>query len=83
MLLKSRETENFDPSKKAHREAAAAFMRRRAWGDSPIRFKHDPAYGSVADQIEKKLLSWYLSRDKLNVPPPRQATFVGTIRDTK
>lgn len=83
MLLKRRDTVDFDPSKKEHRAAAAAFLRRRAWADSPLRFNHDPAFGSVADQVEKKLLMWYLNKEKLNIPPPQKAVFAGTIQDIK
>lgn len=82
MLLKRRETVDFDPSKKTHREAVAAFLQRRAWGDSPLRFNHDPNFGSVADQVEKKLLAYYLAKDKLTIPPRQQATFVGSIQDS-
>ncbi len=82
MPLEKQNTVKFDPSKKAHRESAAAFMRRRSWSDSPIRFSHDPVYGCVADQIEKKLLNYYMSKDKLTIPPPLfQAVMVGTIID--
>ena len=82
MPLEKQNTVKFDPSKKAHRESAAAFMRRRSWGDAPIRFSHDPAFGCVADQIEKKLLTYYMSKDKIKVPPPLfQAVMVGTIID--
>jgi hypothetical protein len=82
MPLEKPNTVKFDPSKKAHRESAAAFMQRRAWGDSPIRFSHDPIYGCIADQIEKKLLAYYMSKDKLNIPAPLfQAVMVGTIID--
>jgi hypothetical protein len=83
MLLKRRETVDFDPTKKDHRAAAAAFMRRRAWGDSPLRFNHDPAFGSVADQVEKKLLAYYLSKDKLAIPELPKPEFVGSIQDIK
>lgn len=81
MLLKRRETVDFDPTKKEHRAAAAAFMRRRAWNDSPIRFSYDPNFGSVAEQVEKKLLSYYLAKDKLAIPAPVDRTFAGSIQD--
>jgi hypothetical protein len=58
-------------------------MRRRAWGDSPLRFNHDPQYGSVADQVEKKLLVYYLSKDKLAIPELPKPAFAGTIQDIK
>lgn len=63
MLLQRTELVTFDPSKKAHREAAAAFMKRKAWSDSPLRFAHSPAYGSVADQVQAQMLEWYVARE--------------------
>lgn len=63
MLLKRQETIEFDPSKKEHRAAAHAFMKRGAWADSPLRFAYDPSYGSVADQVKAKLLEWYIAKD--------------------
>lgn len=66
MLLKRQELIDFDPSKKEHRAAVRAFMRRRAWADSPIRFSHDPQYGSVAEQVQAKLLDWYIAQEAKN-----------------
>ena len=63
MYLQKPSTVTFDPSIKAHRQAAAKFLKRLAWRDSPIRFSHDPSYGSVADQIRSKLLQWYVDRE--------------------
>ena len=82
MLLKKTELVDFDPSKKEHRAAVKAFLKRTAWGDSPVRFKHDPEYSaaSVADQVQSKLLQYYLSKEKYEFPKadtPR--VFVGTI----
>jgi hypothetical protein len=54
----------FDPNIAEHRLAVRAFMKRSSWGDSPIKFKHDPVYGSVANQVQVKLLRWYLDRDE-------------------
>jgi hypothetical protein len=82
MPLEKQNTVKFDPSKKVHRESVAAFMRRRSWSDSPIRFSHDPAYGSVADQVEKKMLAYYMEKEKLKIPAsPNPAVMVGTIVD--
>lgn len=71
MLLKRRETVDFDPSNRYHRAAVKAFLRRKAWSDSPIQFSYDPNYGngSVADQVQSKLLEWYLSKEKVQVAP--------------
>lgn len=63
MLLTLPATVEFDPSKKAHRDAVRAFMKRQAWVDSPIRFAYDPAYGSIADQVRSKLLQWYMDKE--------------------
>jgi hypothetical protein len=63
MFLQRVETVKFDPSIKEHRMAVQAYMKRKAWGDSPFRFKHDPEYGSVADQVEWKLCEWYLAKE--------------------
>lgn len=63
MLLTLPATVEFDPSKKAHRDAVRAFMKRQAWVDSPIRFAYDPAYGSIAAQVQSKLLKWYMDKE--------------------
>jgi hypothetical protein len=64
MLLKQPATVEFDPALKEHRAAVHAFLKRRAWSDSPIRFSHDPEYGNVADQVQAKLLRWYVSQEE-------------------
>ena len=63
MLLRHSETVVFDPSKKAHRQAVAAYLKRSAWADSPIRFRHDPAFGSVTDLVKTRLVEWYIARE--------------------
>lgn len=63
MLLQLPKTVKFDPADKAHRASVRAFMKRRAWVDSPIRFTYDPVYGSVVEQVQTKLLAWYLERE--------------------
>lgn len=63
MLLQRQTLIDFDPSNKEHRAAVSAFLKRKAWSDSPIRFAHDPAYGSVADQVQAKLLQWYVDNE--------------------
>jgi len=64
MLLQKSPTVKFDPSKKEHRQAVRDFMKRRAWADTKLRFSHDPEYGSVADQVQAKLLAWYMSQEE-------------------
>lgn len=63
MMLQHAKTVEFDPSNRKHREAVGAFLKRNAWIDSPIRFSHDPAYGSISDQVRAKLLAWYLNKE--------------------
>jgi hypothetical protein len=63
MLLNRKPPVDFDPSNKLHRAAVKLFMKRRAWLDSPLRFTHDPAYGSVIEQVQTRLLEWYLARE--------------------
>jgi hypothetical protein len=63
MYLKSPEQVEFDPANREHRAAARAFMKRKAWVDSPIRFAHDPNYGSIAEQVQAKLLDWYIKQE--------------------
>jgi hypothetical protein len=64
MYLKVRGTVDFDASKPEHRRAVIDFRRRRAWADTNFRFSYDPQYGSVAAQVESKLLEWYINRDR-------------------
>lgn len=75
MYLKLPQRVDFDPSNKEHRQAAAAFMRRNAWGDSPIKFTHDPDYDNVANQVRVKMLHWYMANDfgRIEVAVPRTA----------
>jgi len=63
MLLRHPEVVAFDPSKKEHRQAVRDFMKRRAWADTAMRFAHDPSYASVANQVQCKLLEWYMHHE--------------------
>jgi hypothetical protein len=63
-LLKRPDSVEFDPSNKEHRLAVRAFLKRRAWADSPLKFTHDPNFGSVADQVQTKLLLWYSEQEE-------------------
>lgn len=72
MLQKTKAVE-FDPSLKAHRDAVRMFFKRRAWVDSPLRFSHNPEYGSVVDQVQEKLVQWYLAREEAK---PRKSSAV-------
>lgn len=65
MILVHAQLTEFNPSIKAHRDAVKAFMKRFAWADSPLKFAHDPSYGngSVAEQVQSKLLNWYLAQE--------------------
>jgi len=63
MLLKHKATIKFDPSNIRHREAVHSFMKRRAWVDSPVQFSKDLAYSSIAEQVQTKLLQWYIDQE--------------------
>ena len=63
MPIQHQQTVKFDPSNKEHRAAVGIFLKRRAWGDVPFRFANDPKYGSIADQVEAKLLQWYVDKE--------------------
>lgn len=62
-ILRQVGTIEFDPSKREHRDAVRAFMKRNAWVDSPLRFAYDPQFGSVAEQVKSKLLDWYIAKE--------------------
>ena len=64
MYLNKPATVDFDPNKKDHRAAFRAFMKRKAWTDCPMRFTHDPGYGSIAEQVQAKMLDWYIAQDE-------------------
>lgn len=64
MILSANKTVGFDPAIKEHREAVRMFMQRNAWVDSPLRFSFDPAYNSIVEQVQAKLLVWYMQNDK-------------------
>ena len=68
MILQKPNTTPFDPANKAHRLAVAAFLKRNAWSDSPIRFSYDPNYGSIADQVRAKMLAWYMDKEMNKKP---------------
>lgn len=65
MILKTPSSVNFDPSNYDHRIAVRAFMKRRAWADANIRFSHDPAYSNIVEQVQTKLLEWYMENHTL------------------
>ncbi len=62
-ILQTVQTVKFDPANPEHRKSVAKFMKRTAWADSDFRFAHDPAFGSVADQVKVKMLHWYIAQD--------------------
>lgn len=63
MILQHPATIDFDPSNKEHRHAVKDFLKRKAWSDTKLRFTHDPVYGSIASQVQGKLLDWYLKQE--------------------
>ena len=64
MYLNKPATVDFDPNKKDHRAAFRAFMKRKAWSDCSMRFTHDPGYGSISEQVQAKMLDWYIAQDE-------------------
>ena len=64
MYLNKPATVDFDPTNKEHRAAFRAFMKRKAWADCSMRFTHDPGYGSVSEQVQAKMLDWYVAQDE-------------------
>ena len=52
-------------------------MKRNAWGDSEFRFSHDPAFGSVADQVKVKMLHWYIQQDTGIAVAPAERPLIG------
>jgi hypothetical protein len=92
-LLKRIDSVKFDPSNKEHRAAVRAFMRRKAWVDSSMRFTPDPAYNSsVAEQVQTKLLQWYLDQEdsrnnkritkSADMPPAKSKPALVEVRST-
>jgi len=80
MLLKRQELVEFNPGNKEHRAAARAFLKRKAWVDSPIRFAHDPTFGSVADQVQAKLLDWYVAQEESKLNKGKKILHNSSIR---
>ena len=80
MYLNKPATVDFDPNKKDHRAAFRAFMKRKAWTDCSMRFTHDPGYGSIAEQVQAKMLHWYIAQDEAKegkrAPKGRGRTFL-------
>ena len=72
MLLKRQELVEFDPANIEHRAAVRAFLKRKAWVDSPFRFAQDPTYGTLVEQVQAKLLKWYLDQEEAKVNKPNK-----------
>ena len=64
MLLRHHPVVEFDPSNKEHRAAVRQFMKRKAWGDVNLRFAYNPTYGSIASQVQTRLLEWYMFQEE-------------------
>jgi hypothetical protein len=64
MMLQHPIRVKFDPSNQEHRLAVRDFLKRNSWGDVKIRFMEDPDFNSIATQVQKKLLNWYLSQEQ-------------------
>lgn len=82
-MIKKPTTIAFDPSIKGHRAAARAFLRRRCWADSPLRFSHDPEYTSLDHQVQTKLLKWYLDQEEAKDTRKKSKARVENIREIK
>lgn len=78
MFLKNHDTVNFNAANKGHRQAVALFLKRNAWIDSPIRFSYDPTYGSVSEQVQVKLVQYYLDKE-LNRPKRHTSNIVRSV----
>ncbi len=79
-ILQKPNTVVFDPANRKHRDAVRAFMRRNAWGDSPIRFAYDPQFGSIADQVRSKLLDWYMAKEDKPKKVPKLRVCIDALR---
>ena len=60
MILKHKERVDFNPDNRSHRDAVITFLKTRSWAKSSFRFSHDPTYGSIAHQVQAKLLDWFI-----------------------
>lgn len=63
MFIKPQPTVDFDPSIKMHRQAVYSFLKRKAWIDSPIKFRRDPAFTCLVTQVQTKLLLWHAEQE--------------------
>lgn len=63
MPLNYAERITFNPADATHRAAFRAFTQRWAWDDSPLKFKYDPDYSNLIEQIQEQLIKWYLNND--------------------
>lgn len=67
MTLQRAETVIFNPAILEHRMAVKAYLKRNAWVDTNIRFRLDPKFGSLIEQIRSKMLNWYIEQESLAV----------------
>lgn len=64
MILRHKNTIDFDPNNKDHRQAVKDFMIRNHWSDTELRFNLDPTYSSIIHQVQEKLLKWYIQQEE-------------------
>lgn len=64
MFLQHTPTVEFNPANRDHRNAVRDFMKRKAWADTSVRFSYNPTYGSVAAQVQTRLLEWYIQQEE-------------------
>ena len=60
-----RPLEVFDPSKKAHREHYAEFMKNKTWGKCPVRFavEGDASNSNLAYAMQRMLVEYYMKKE--------------------
>lgn len=53
----------FDAGNKEHRKWFSEFVRRRSWGDCPVRFLVNDDAGDVLTQVQRELIQYYISAE--------------------
>ena len=63
LIMSSRPWVAFDASNRQHRQWFAEFERNRTWGKCPVRFIITDDQGDLLTMIQRKLLSYYTSKE--------------------
>jgi hypothetical protein len=53
----------FDAANKQHRQWFADFQRDHTWGHCPVRFISDDASGDLLTMIQRRLISYYTTKE--------------------